>query len=81
MFHPLIAWACCQGSEIIVESLEDPTNCDDDWKFALWELAGSHYAAICTKRDRAVKGEIKIFLLIYGNVKAHKCLKNGLFNL
>lgn len=46
-----------EGSEIIVETLEDPTNCDDDWKFSLLELAGSHYAAICTKRDRAVKGK------------------------
>lgn len=58
MFHPLIARACCQGSEIVVESLEDPTNSASDWQFKLWELAGSHYAAICTKKDCAVKGEI-----------------------
>lgn len=72
-FTDLRARACCQVSEIVVESLEDPTNSANDWQFALWELADSHYAAMCTKRDCSVKGNIIVlyyfYIDMYGNVK------------
>lgn len=46
-----------EASEIVVESLEDPASHTRDWQFSLWELAGSHYAAICTKKDPAFSGK------------------------
>nr|XP_017244007.1 PREDICTED: 4'-phosphopantetheinyl transferase gsp-like isoform X1 [Daucus carota subsp. sativus]XP_017244010.1 PREDICTED: 4'-phosphopantetheinyl transferase gsp-like isoform X1 [Daucus carota subsp. sativus]XP_017244011.1 PREDICTED: 4'-phosphopantetheinyl transferase gsp-like isoform X1 [Daucus carota subsp. sativus] len=42
-----------ENSDIVVESLEDSTNHTGDWQFALLELAGSHYAAICSRKDCA----------------------------
>ncbi|XP_074355213.1 uncharacterized protein LOC141693923 isoform X2 [Apium graveolens] len=47
-----------EASEIVVEPLEDPASHARDWQFSLWELAGSHYAAICTKMDPAISREI-----------------------
>ncbi|KAK1389660.1 L-aminoadipate-semialdehyde dehydrogenase-phosphopantetheinyl transferase-like [Heracleum sosnowskyi] len=46
-----------EASEIVVEPLEDPASHARDWQFSLWELAGSHYAAICTKKDPAISGK------------------------
>lgn len=37
-----------EASDIVVD---DPTNPANNWQFALLELAGSHYAAICTEKD------------------------------
>ncbi|XP_074370655.1 uncharacterized protein LOC141711859 isoform X3 [Apium graveolens] len=42
-----------KNSEIVVESLEDSANHTADWQFALMELAGSHYAAICSRKGCA----------------------------
>ncbi|CAK9143533.1 unnamed protein product [Ilex paraguariensis] len=39
------------ASEIVVESFDDSTILTSNWQFALLELAGSHYAAICTEMD------------------------------
>lgn len=40
-----------KASEIIVESSDDPKTLTSNWQFALLELTGSHYAAICKKKD------------------------------
>ncbi|KAL6273417.1 hypothetical protein ACE6H2_024109 [Prunus campanulata] len=40
-------------SEISVESL-GPVNLTTNWQFSLLELAGSHYAAICMEKHKAV---------------------------
>lgn len=45
-----------QASEIIVESFDDPKNLTSNWQFALVELAGSHYAAICIERAKTIEG-------------------------
>ncbi|KAJ4831003.1 hypothetical protein Tsubulata_033193 [Turnera subulata] len=42
-----------EAPEIIVKSLDDPENCTTHWRFALLELAGSHYTAICIEKDKA----------------------------
>ncbi|KAK1404711.1 ACPS domain-containing protein [Heracleum sosnowskyi] len=42
-----------ENSEIVVESLEDSANHTGDWQFTLMELAGSHYAAICSRKGCA----------------------------
>ncbi|KAI6696447.1 hypothetical protein NL676_016566 [Syzygium grande] len=44
--------------EIIVKSLEDAYSFSSNWQFALMELAGSHYAAICMEKDEAIEGEV-----------------------
>ncbi|WCJ34291.1 4'-phosphopantetheinyl transferase superfamily [Euphorbia peplus] len=41
-----------EASEIMVESSDDPHDLADTWQFALVELAGSHYAAICMEKDK-----------------------------
>ncbi|KAH6830551.1 4'-phosphopantetheinyl transferase superfamily [Perilla frutescens var. hirtella] len=38
-----------KASEIVVDSFDDPTDVISSWQFLLLELAGSHYAAICTE--------------------------------
>lgn len=43
-----------------VNSLEETKNCDGGWKFALLELASSHYAAICIEDDQANGGAISV---------------------
>lgn len=40
-----------KASEIIVESSVDPKTLTSNWQFALLELTGSHYAAICKEKD------------------------------
>lgn len=40
-----------KASEIIVESSDDPKTLTSNWQFALLELTGSHYAAICKEKD------------------------------
>ncbi|KAL1833665.1 hypothetical protein ACET3Z_003316 [Daucus carota] len=44
-----------ENSDIVVGSLEDSANLTGDWQFALLELVGSHYAAICLRKDCANK--------------------------
>lgn len=41
----------------MVESSDNSLDLPSDWKFGLLDLAGSHYAAICTKKDSAVQGK------------------------
>lgn len=38
--------------EIIVESADDPNEGKSKWRFALVELAGSHYASVCLEKDK-----------------------------
>ncbi|KAL0000337.1 hypothetical protein SO802_014118 [Lithocarpus litseifolius] len=48
-----------RGSEafdVVVDSFDDPKNLTSNWQFALLELAGSHYAAICIEGDRITEG-------------------------
>ncbi|XP_023641195.1 uncharacterized protein LOC17892367 isoform X1 [Capsella rubella] len=47
-------------SEVTVSSLEKTKQSCGEWKFALLELADSHYAAICTEDDQASGGAISI---------------------
>jgi hypothetical protein len=46
-----------QVFDIVVDSFDDPKNLTNNWQFALLNLAGSHYAAICTEKDRTTGGE------------------------
>ncbi|KAB2046413.1 hypothetical protein ES319_D01G232800v1 [Gossypium barbadense] len=46
-----------KASEVIVESSNDPGNLTNNCLFALLEVAGSHYAAICVENDEIVRGE------------------------
>ncbi|KAH1123158.1 hypothetical protein J1N35_006318 [Gossypium stocksii] len=46
-----------EASEVIVESSNDPGNLTNNCLFALLEVAGSHYAAICVENDEIVRGE------------------------
>ncbi|CAH8339423.1 unnamed protein product [Eruca vesicaria subsp. sativa] len=36
--------------------LEETKKCNGGWKFALLELANSHYAAVCIEDDEADEG-------------------------
>ncbi|KAJ7971574.1 4'-phosphopantetheinyl transferase [Quillaja saponaria] len=42
--------------EIIVESPDKANKLSSSWQFALLELAGSHYAAICIEQERTAGG-------------------------
>ncbi|KAI5664718.1 hypothetical protein M9H77_24041 [Catharanthus roseus] len=46
-----------EASEVEVDPFDDPT-LTSNWKFILLELIGSHYAAICTRRDFAAEGKL-----------------------
>ncbi|KAJ4959312.1 hypothetical protein NE237_026423 [Protea cynaroides] len=39
-----------QASEIVVEAFEEFKNLTSNWEFTLFELAGTHYAAICKEK-------------------------------
>lgn len=45
---------------MIVNSLEKTKKCNGEWKFALLELADSHYAAICIEDDQASGGAVSV---------------------
>lgn len=45
-----------QELQIVLESSDDSGNLTDNWQFALFELASSHYAAICVEKDVNIKG-------------------------
>ncbi|MCD7471167.1 hypothetical protein HAX54_011480 [Datura stramonium] len=47
------------ASEISVDLLDDPSDLTCNWQFMLLELAGSHYAAICTEKDVTNEGNTK----------------------
>ncbi|XP_042477673.1 uncharacterized protein LOC122059032 [Macadamia integrifolia] len=47
-----------QASEIVVEAFEDPKNLTNNWQFTLFELARTHYAAICKEKDNIFNGEV-----------------------
>ncbi|XP_043721629.1 4'-phosphopantetheinyl transferase HetI-like isoform X2 [Telopea speciosissima] len=47
-----------EASEIVVEAFEDPENLTSNWQFTLFELAGTHYAAICKEKDNILNGEV-----------------------
>ncbi|XP_042019460.1 uncharacterized protein LOC121767285 isoform X2 [Salvia splendens] len=49
-----------KGCEIVVDSLDDPTDVSNIWQFSLLELDGSHYAAICTEKQSSLDGKINI---------------------
>lgn len=46
-----------QAYEISVESCDDLENCSRNVTFALMELSGSHYAAVCVEKDTSFRGE------------------------
>ncbi|PIA62730.1 hypothetical protein AQUCO_00200630v1 [Aquilegia coerulea] len=41
----------CQASEIVVEPLDGSKHLTTNWKFTLFELANSHYAATCVQNN------------------------------
>jgi 4'-phosphopantetheinyl transferase len=43
-----------------VDSQEKTKKCNGEWKFALLELADSHYAAICIEDDQASGGAVTV---------------------
>ncbi|XP_059306098.1 uncharacterized protein LOC132057492 [Lycium ferocissimum] len=45
-----------EACEIVVDSLYNADDSTSNWQFMLLELAGSHYAAICTEKDVKSKG-------------------------
>ncbi|KAL3532106.1 hypothetical protein ACH5RR_005627 [Cinchona calisaya] len=44
-------------SEIVVDSFDDTMDLTSNWQFILLELAGTHHAAICTKKDCTIEGQ------------------------
>ncbi|CAL5389241.1 unnamed protein product [Camellia sinensis] len=46
-----------EASEIVVDSFDDPANLTSNCQFALFELAGSHYAAICKENNSLAGGK------------------------
>ncbi|GMP49886.1 hypothetical protein CsSME_00016709 [Camellia sinensis var. sinensis] len=46
-----------EASEIVVDSFDDPANLTSNCQFALFELAGSHYAAICKENNSLAEGK------------------------
>ncbi|KZV14706.1 magnesium ion binding protein, partial [Dorcoceras hygrometricum] len=46
-----------EASEISVDYFDDLSNHTSHWQFLLLELAGSHYAAICTEKHCATEGK------------------------
>ncbi|XP_019250851.1 PREDICTED: uncharacterized protein LOC109229752 isoform X2 [Nicotiana attenuata] len=46
-----------EACEIVVDSLDNAKDLISNWQFMLLELAGSHYAAICTEKDIKMKGD------------------------
>ncbi|KAG6745016.1 hypothetical protein POTOM_051658 [Populus tomentosa] len=40
------------ASEVVVESSDHPVSLTNNWQFGLFELASSHYAAVCMERDK-----------------------------
>lgn len=41
------------ASEVVVESSDHPERLANNWQFGLFELASSHYAAVCMEKDKA----------------------------
>ncbi|KAJ6968442.1 hypothetical protein NC653_036422 [Populus alba x Populus x berolinensis] len=41
-----------KASEVVVESSDHPVSLTNNWQFGLFELASSHYAAVCMERDK-----------------------------
>ncbi|XP_057960720.1 uncharacterized protein LOC131152804 isoform X7 [Malania oleifera] len=46
-----------EASEIVVDFLDDSKILTSNWQFALIELDGSHFAAICVKKDNSIGGK------------------------
>ncbi|KAI5560839.1 hypothetical protein BDE02_16G074000 [Populus trichocarpa] len=40
------------ASEVVVESSDHPVSLTNNWQFGLFELASSHYAAVCMEKDK-----------------------------
>ncbi|KAE9605351.1 putative holo-[acyl-carrier-protein] synthase [Lupinus albus] len=55
-----------KAPEITVEPSDDQKNLRGNWQFALLELAGSHYAAVCIEQDNinGGKGSIPVTLTV-----------------
>ncbi|KAH7674820.1 Holo-[acyl-carrier-protein] synthase protein [Dioscorea alata] len=45
-----------RDNEITVEDSENSENLTSNWQFALFELDGSHYAAVCMEKDKIADG-------------------------
>jgi 4'-phosphopantetheinyl transferase len=55
---------CSQEFDIVIDTFDDPKNLTNNWQFALLDLAGSHYAAICTEKDRTAGGESDFLIAV-----------------
>ncbi|KAF8088849.1 hypothetical protein N665_0528s0007 [Sinapis alba] len=49
-------YSLCKTSEMTANPLEETEKCNERWKFALLELADSHFAAVCIEDDQANEG-------------------------
>ncbi|CAA0355287.1 unnamed protein product [Arabidopsis thaliana] len=70
------AISCCIvhfTSEMSVDSQEKTKKCNGEWKFALLELADSHYAAICIEDDQASGGAVTVDI---GPMRCISCKRN-----
>lgn len=47
------------------DPLEETNKCNGGWKFALFDLADSHYAAVCTEDDQANEGAISVVIYLF----------------
>ena len=50
-----------QAYEVSVEPRDDPENCSRNVTFALMELSGSHYVAVCMKKEANIRGEVHFY--------------------
>ncbi|KAG9455831.1 hypothetical protein H6P81_000339 [Aristolochia fimbriata] len=44
-------------AEVVLETLDDQHDLSTNWQFALFQLAGSHYAAICVEKETNIESK------------------------
>ncbi|XP_031743729.1 uncharacterized protein LOC101203236 isoform X2 [Cucumis sativus] len=57
-----------EAYEISVESCDDLENCSRSMTFALMELSGSHYAAVCMEKDTSFRGSLPMKLNVWRTI-------------
>ncbi|KAL0556543.1 hypothetical protein IC582_005057 [Cucumis melo] len=57
-----------EAYEISVESCDDLENCSRNVTFALMELSGSHYAAVCVEKDTSFRGSLPMKLNVWRTI-------------
>ncbi|PSR98517.1 4'-phosphopantetheinyl transferase [Actinidia chinensis var. chinensis] len=57
-----------EASEITVDSFENASDFTSKWQFAIFELAGSHYAAICRGIPAEAEGSVPMKLTVWKTI-------------